>query len=373
MYNGPGGEAVWLCGGGVCGVRGGVCVWEGDLSRSKPTAIITMDDNTGRGFFFHNNLRIIYDWIIMFEKLFAERGLSLDRLRALVEVRDAGSIARAAPGDLARQSQYSRQLREISEFFGCEVARRQGKLLKLSARGERLAELARAQLRALEDFHSECREESIDYTIAAGDSLIHWFVIPRLGAVAGETRGAARFITTNLRTHEITRQLADGRVDFGVVRKDALTGALRSAPLGALTYAGVVPAALLGGPARAARQKLGLRDVLGGALPLASQLTDGQFTQRLRAIATGLGVEIKPALVCQSFPQTLAAVRSGGFAAVLPAIALGDLPRGSFVEAGAPELAKLKRDLALAWNPRMEQVRPNARKLAERLRAALRL
>ena len=79
----------------------------------------------------------------MFEKLFSERGLSLDRLRVLVEIHDAGSIAQAAPGDLVRQSQYSRQLRELSEFFGCEVAQRRGKLLKLTGRGARLAELAR--------------------------------------------------------------------------------------------------------------------------------------------------------------------------------------------------------------------------------------
>src|SRR5215475_1709858 len=97
----------------------------------------------------------------MFDSLFAERGLSLDRLKVLIEVRDAGSIAQAAPGDPVRQSQYSRQLRELSEFFGCEVAQRRGKLLKLTSQGERLAELGREQLRALEDFRSECREHAV--------------------------------------------------------------------------------------------------------------------------------------------------------------------------------------------------------------------
>ena len=87
----------------------------------------------------------------MFDALFSERGLSLDRLKVLIEVRDAGSIAQAAPGDPVRQSQYSRQLRELSEFFGCELAQRRGKILKLTAQGERLAELAREQLRSLED------------------------------------------------------------------------------------------------------------------------------------------------------------------------------------------------------------------------------
>jgi len=44
----------------------------------------------------------------MFEKLFAESGLSLDRLRALLEVNAAGSIVKAAIGDPVKQSQYSR-------------------------------------------------------------------------------------------------------------------------------------------------------------------------------------------------------------------------------------------------------------------------
>src|SRR3954469_16275610 len=126
----------------------------------------------------------------MFETLFAERGLSLDRLKVLIEVRDAGSIAQAAPGDSVRQSQYSRQLRELSEFFGCEVAQRRGKLLKLTSEGERLAELARDQLRSLDDFRCECRQKTVAFSIGAGDSLIQWLVIPRLGKIMDEFSSA---------------------------------------------------------------------------------------------------------------------------------------------------------------------------------------
>lgn len=53
----------------------------------------------------------------MFEHLFSERGLSLDRLKTLIEVARAGSIAAAARGDSARQSLYSRQIKELEEFF----------------------------------------------------------------------------------------------------------------------------------------------------------------------------------------------------------------------------------------------------------------
>lgn len=302
----------------------------------------------------------------MFEKLFSERGLSLERLRVLVEVHDAGSIAQAAPGDPIRQSQYSRQLRELAEFFGCEVARRKGKLLKLTAEGTRLAELVRAQLRALDDFRADCAAEGIDYTIAAGDSIIHWLVIPRVGALA-ETTPGTRFATTNLRTNDIVQQLADGRVDFGIIRRDALVTGLKSASLGMWHYTLAAPVALIGKKAKPTPA-----EVLS-TLPLAAQTTDGQFAQRVRELAHSLGVELRPALACQSFPQTLAAVRSGKFIAILPALATGDLPPKSFVEIGGAPLRGLSRELVLAWNPRVVRVRPAAGKLLGKLEAAFKL
>ena len=119
----------------------------------------------------------------MYDSLFSEGGLTLDRLRALIAVQDAGSIANTAPGDAVKHSLYSRQLRELSEFFGREVTHRRGKVLKLTPEGARLSELARPFLRGLADLHSECRNERAVFNIAAGDSLIHWLVIPRLGGL----------------------------------------------------------------------------------------------------------------------------------------------------------------------------------------------
>lgn len=300
----------------------------------------------------------------MFEALFSERGLSLDRLKVLIEVRDAGSIAQAAPGDPVRQSQYSRQLRELSEFFGVEVAQRRGKLLKLTAQGERLAELAREQLRSLQDFRAECREESVVFTIGAGDSLIQWLVIPRLGALL-EAFPGTRFATINQRTNEIVQQLTECRLDFGILRKNALAPGLKSVSLGVVRYVALVPEAL----ARR-RKKLALRDLLSG-LPLATQTTDGQFTAGLRELARALDVPLVPALSCQSFPQTMAAVRSGGFASIVPELAVRDLPAASVHRIEDPALATLDREAMLAWNPRLIRIRPNAAKIAERLRHAL--
>ncbi|MEY2880641.1 MAG: hypothetical protein RLZZ15_3021 [Verrucomicrobiota bacterium] len=302
----------------------------------------------------------------MFEALFSERGLSLDRLKVLIEVRDAGSIAQAAPGDPVRQSQYSRQLRELSEFFGRDVAKRKGKILKLTPQGERLAELARAQLLSLEDFRAECREENVAFTIGAGDSLIQWLVIPRLGGVLDDFP-AARFGTANLRTNEIVQQLTDNRLDFGLLRKNALAPGLKSVALGTVRYVALVPAALARGKNIPTLREL-LRD-----LPFATQTTDGQFTAGLRDLAEALDVALAPVLACQSFPQTMAAVRTGRFAAIVPELAARDLPPDTVHRIADPALETLSREAMLAWHPRLVRIRPNAAKIAARLQRALAL
>src|SRR5688572_15163061 len=277
----------------------------------------------------------------MFDSLFSERGLSLDRLKVLIEVRDAGSIAQAAPGDPVRQSQYSRQLRELSEFFGCEVAQRRGKILKLTEQGERLAELAREQLRSLDDFRAECKQTSVAFTIGAGDSLIQWLVIPRLGKIIDEFPGT-HFATTNLRTNEIVQQLTDCRLDFGIIRKNAVAPALKSVSLGIVSYVALVPETLM-----KAKKKITLRHALE-EFPLATQTTDGQFTSGLREIAQALRLALRPVLACQSFPQTVAALRSGRFWAIVPEISVRELPKDAAHRIADPALAQLDREAMLA-------------------------
>jgi DNA-binding transcriptional LysR family regulator len=300
----------------------------------------------------------------MFENLFSERGLSLDRLKVLIEVRDAGSIAQAAPGDPVRQSQYSRQLRELSEFFGSEVAQRRGKILKLTAQGERLAEIAREHLRSLDDFRAECREESVAFTIGAGDSLIQWLVIPRLGKIMDAFPGT-RFATSNLRTNEIVQQLTDCRLDFGIIRKNAVAVGLKAVSLGMVTYVAVVPNELL-----PRKKKMTLGQALA-ELPLATQTTDGQFTSGLREIAKSHGVPLTPALSCQSFPQTMAAIKTGRFWAVVPEMATRDLPADSVHQISDDALGSLAREAMLGWNPRLVRIRPGASKVASALHSVL--
>jgi DNA-binding transcriptional LysR family regulator len=77
-------------------------------------------------------------------------------------------------------------------------------------------------------------------------------------------------------------------------------------------------------------------------------------------------------LSCQSFPQTLAAVRSERFAAIIPELAVKELPTGSVHKITDTRLRDLQRDIILVWNPRVTRVRPHAAKVVAELQKTLR-
>src|ERR1043165_1247893 len=116
----------------------------------------------------------------MFTKLFAETGLSLDRLRALLEVGAAGSIVKAADGDPVRQSQYSRQIKELEDFFRTRLIERQGKGTRLTNDGRELARLSRFFLTGLSNFQRGCLAEEQTFRIGASATFIRQFLLPAL-------------------------------------------------------------------------------------------------------------------------------------------------------------------------------------------------
>lgn len=176
----------------------------------------------------------------------------------------------------------------------------------------------------------------------------------------------SRFGTVNLRTQEIVNQIADSRIDFGIVRKNAIVTGIKSTPIGTLSYVAVVPAALI------VAKKPPTLGRLFTDYPLAMQTTEGEFTKRLREIAAAEDATLRPGLACQSFPQVFAAVRSERFAAVLPEIATRELPAHQFRILRAEPLSQLQRDIALIWNPRVVKVRPAAAKVLVQMQSVLR-
>src|SRR6266446_2947183 len=119
----------------------------------------------------------------MFAELLQHGGLSLDRLQSFCLVAQASGVTKAAKGDPARQSLYSRQIKELEEFFGAELLRRKGRGIALTSAGQRLHVLARECFASLWDFKAQCKDLPTEIVIGAGESMIRWVMMPKLKEV----------------------------------------------------------------------------------------------------------------------------------------------------------------------------------------------
>ncbi len=122
----------------------------------------------------------------MFGKLFAQSGLSLERMKSFAEIVAAGGITAAAGDDANRQSQLSRQLKELERYFGVELIRRGRGPMTLTGAGTRLYQIIRQAFGAIEEFRQTSASEPVELVIGAGESLIQWLLLPRFSTLITE-------------------------------------------------------------------------------------------------------------------------------------------------------------------------------------------
>src|SRR5215831_4681104 len=84
--------------------------------------------------------------------IFDKKGLTLRRLKGLVEIAENGGIARAAPRNRVRQSQLSTDHKRLSAYFSVELVRCVGNRgVAITPEGKRLTALAKYFFTSLED------------------------------------------------------------------------------------------------------------------------------------------------------------------------------------------------------------------------------
>jgi DNA-binding transcriptional LysR family regulator len=172
--------------------------------------------------------------------LLEKGGLSLDRLHSFCRVAEAGGLSNAAEGDPGKLSLYSRQIRELEEFFGVELKRRQGKAIVITEAGRRLAQLTRRHLVGLADFKDEAKNMAKRITIAAGNSILEWVLLPKLATLRDALPNVSMDFYSD-RTRTIVAKLADMTIDIGLVREDAVTPPLKAERLFAVGYSLFLP------------------------------------------------------------------------------------------------------------------------------------
>lgn len=294
----------------------------------------------------------------MFARLFAQSGLSLDRLRALVEVGARGGIVRAAEGDLARQSQYSRQLKELEDFFQIALVERHGKGVRLTAHGKELARISRFFLLGLSNFQRGCLAEGQTYRIGAGATFLSTFLLPLL-AKPGANAPDVRFTVETVTDTEAERRLHDLTLDFAIVTHSTLSRPLQTKELGQFRLRLWVPQSLCRTAQHAARA------FATGQLPLAWPVAELPFDS-----SDGLRNH-EPAVACNSFLEARIALAEQGLATVLPDFLLPGAVDKQFLRVRAPALDVAWFNYHLAWNPRLLRLNPHAARRRDALAAML--
>jgi DNA-binding transcriptional LysR family regulator len=288
----------------------------------------------------------------MFENLFASSGLSLERLKTFREIAAAGGITAAAGDDSNRQSQYSRQLKELEKYFGVELLKRGHGQAELTDAGQRLYEIIGHTLSALDEFRRTCAGQPLELTIGAGESLIQWLLLPGLsGLSAAHPRLTVTF--QNLKTDEILEQLVAGALDFGVVSRFESHRSLVAAPLGKLEFRLFAPVKLL-----PANERLKISSEILGQLPLAMLDGSAGIREAIEQEALRVGAKLNVRLRFSSYPQLAQAISNLEVAAIMPRLAEPAFDGKGVRAVPLPFLTALSRNLSLVWNRRVAEVRP---------------
>jgi DNA-binding transcriptional LysR family regulator len=288
--------------------------------------------------------------MVKFTSLFDRGGLSLDRLRSFALIAQAGGLSLAAGGDPARMSLFSKQIKELEGFFGVALTRRQGRTVKLTEAGQRLAQLAHAHLSGLEDFKATCQGVPQALSLGAGNNLIEWLLMPQMAKLR-QSLANTRFELYDGRTDDLIRQLGDMSLDLALVGEDAVVRPLKCKRLLLLSYSLFVPKRLAAS-VREDNLKAAVTD-----LPLATSV-GGQFREQLTMAAAKAGWPLRIELSCSSFTAAARAVKTGAFGAALPNLAMAAFAPGEVVQYPLPFLKSYARPIAVAWNPRLTEVRP---------------
>jgi DNA-binding transcriptional LysR family regulator len=268
------------------------------------------------------------------------KGLSLDRLNSFLAIADARGLARAAPGDPVRQSQLSRQLKELETALGRPLFLRTGRGMELTPAGRSLARVVRELSQGLTDVAS-AEAGPVRVSLGGGDSVLQWLVLPRLPVLEG-----LQLELGALGSDGVVSALQDHQIDLGLLRASEASGELKSVRLGVVTYA--------------------LFSAVGrGKLPLAVPTTE-------RGLTPAIGQLGPAALRCETFPQVAQAVRSGFFAGVLPTFARTILPAAQYRMTSHPALDSGATPLLLAWRARTLELRPQVRALRRVLEQVIR-
>lgn len=300
----------------------------------------------------------------MLPEVVAKNGFSLDRLATLCNVIESGSITAAAGPNTSRQSQFSRQIKELEEAVGAKLFERIGKTLKPTPFGEQLARMSRTFFGAVAELASNEAEKPGQLTVGGGEGMLRWVLVPCISALR-ELDPPIHCKVRSLRSTEIVRELELGRIDVGLVRKTAVSENVAFEKIGTFEFVLVIPRRLL-------RSRSGEEAYEGKPLAYAELAGEGQLATMARDISKDAGIHLNRVIQAETLSLLLAAVEHGDAAAFLPTPSTFALPTDRFAVLQMEDIDRLSREMVLAWIPEASDQKPALKRAIRVLSRSLR-
>jgi DNA-binding transcriptional LysR family regulator len=290
----------------------------------------------------------------MFEELFLQSGLSLERLRTFCLVADCGSFARAAGGNSVRQSQFSHQVAALEEFFGVALFERRGRAVALTPAGIDLQRCAMAVLTNLQDYKAQASTAPLRITIAAGSSVQEFLLRPVLGRLLADDPGLSLDIQ-NLPSEACLDAVTSYRVDLAIARPPRVSRGLTIHKIVTSPIRAVAAAALLARVSnRAELQEL-------AELPTVLLSGRGLLKSAILDVFARSGLIPHIRVEASSLVELRQFVQAGLGISYLPTYCLPGTDKPDLVSWEVPGMSAIRRELVLfhlkekAHNPRFRQ------------------
>lgn len=258
---------------------------------------------------------ILHNYIVMSEWYSNKKGFSIERLAALASVAEHGGIMNAAGGDPVRQSQLSRQMKELEGFFDFALLDRSSTPHQVTDAGRQIARHTELFLHSMKSSVDHFANDRPCVSLAAGESIIQWVLIPTLAKrLTQKNSPRVRFL--NQTSSQTVDRLANGLVDIGIIKEGSKRGKLAFHKISS-HHSDVIYNPMFIDPGK----KPTWESLVAMNIPLAIQDHGGTLRAAMERLNTDQ--EASPQIVaeCTSYPQVLDLVQSGACAGILPRLA----------------------------------------------------
>jgi DNA-binding transcriptional LysR family regulator len=289
----------------------------------------------------------------MFEELFKENGLSLERLHSFYKVAHVKGVTRAAQGNHVIQSLYSRQIKELESFFSIKLVEKGNDGIVLTKDGEDLYHYSNEIFKTLSEFKQRKEKKRKKITIQSGNTFFDGFMIPSM-KVLHKKYPQWSFTLQARRTKDCIDNLRSQRTDLVIIRDNEVPRGFKKEKLIFLEYSIFIPQCMV------KDSDPDLKD-LRFALPEL-----GYSRYRLDEICAKHNIDIKYSLSCRSMLQAKEALQTMHYASILPKN-LG-FDKKDFIQLNPKWLNEMSHWLSVSWNPKLLAIKPETRFVIESLK-----